>query len=193
LLAERGVRVVAVEPGSAMRGAATPHPSVRWVAGQAEATGLQSHSVDLVLCAQAFHWFRPAAALTEFARILKPGQRLAIMWNRRSTSDPLTVGYQQAIVDVGSDIAVENTQFDGAALTEGGRFSFPERTIYPNPHRLDLEGLIGRARSASYVPRSGAAGARLIDLLRALHERHADATGWVTLVYETEVFRSSRL
>jgi SAM-dependent methyltransferase len=191
LLAARGVSVVAVEPGGAMRMAATPHPKVVWVAGKAEATGLRSHSVDLVTCAQAFHWFQPAAALTEFARILKPGQRLAIMWNRRSTSDPLTVGYQQALVDVGSDVAVENTFFDGAVISEGGRFSVPVRTIYPNPQRLDLGGLIGRARSASYVPKSGAAGALLIDLLRDLHERYADASGFVTFVYETEVFRSS--
>jgi hypothetical protein len=30
-------------------------------------------------------------------------------------------------------------------------------------------------------------------LLRALHERYADATGFVTLTYETEVFCSTRL
>jgi SAM-dependent methyltransferase len=173
--------------------AATPHPGVVWVAGRADATALRSDSVDLVLCAQSFHWFQPAAALAEFARILKPRRRLAIMWNRRSTTDPLTAGYQQAIVDVGSDVAVENTHFDGAVMTESGRFSFPERTIHANPQRLDLEGLIGRARSASYVPRSGAAGARLLDLLRALHHQYADASGFVTFVYETEVFRSSRL
>jgi SAM-dependent methyltransferase len=64
LLGDRGVRVVAVEPGAAMRGAAAPHPNVRWVAGVAEATGLAPQSVDLALAAQAFHWFRPAEALT---------------------------------------------------------------------------------------------------------------------------------
>ena len=89
LLGERGVRVIAVEPGEAMRRAAEPHPNVAWVAGRAEATGLASQAVGLVLCAQSFHWFRPAEALPEFARILKARRRLTIIWNRRSTSDPV--------------------------------------------------------------------------------------------------------
>lgn len=36
-------------------------------------------------------------------------------------------------------------------------------------------------------------GRRLLDLLRALHHRHADAAGFVTLVYETEIYISARL
>jgi hypothetical protein len=43
------------------------------------------------------------------------------------------------------------------------------------------------------VPKSGAAGERLLSLLRALHERYADGSGFVTLVYDTEVFCSTRL
>ena len=65
LFGDRGVRVIAIEPGEAMRRAATPHPNVVWVAGRAEATGLASRTADLVLCAQSFHWFRTAGALTE--------------------------------------------------------------------------------------------------------------------------------
>ena len=71
LLGDRGVRVMAVEPGDAMRAAAAPHPNVRGSVGTAEATGLAPASLDLVLCAQSFHWFRAADALTEFARILE--------------------------------------------------------------------------------------------------------------------------
>jgi SAM-dependent methyltransferase len=193
LLGERGVQVVAVEPGEEMRRAATPHPSVRWVAATGEATGLRSQSVDLVLCAQSFHWLRTAEALAEFARILKRRQRLAIVWNRRSPSDPLSTGYRQALVEVGSEISVESTTFDPAVVARSGFFSAPDRTAYPNPQRLDLDGLIGRARSASYVPRSGPAADHLIDLLTTLHQHHADASGLVTFVYETELFCSSRL
>jgi ubiquinone/menaquinone biosynthesis C-methylase UbiE len=72
LLGERGVRVVAVEPGEGMRRAGARHPKVSWVSGRAEAACLQSEAFDLVLCAQSFHWFRTAEALPEFARILKP-------------------------------------------------------------------------------------------------------------------------
>jgi SAM-dependent methyltransferase len=188
LLGGQGLRVIAVEPGAGMRSAAAPHPNVRWMAGKAEATGLRSDAVDLVVCAQSFHWFRPAETLAEFARILKPGGRLAIVWNRRSRTDPLTAGYRRAIVDVGGETTMETTGFNPGSIVESGLFSAPVRTAFPNSQRLDLDGLMGRARSASYVPKSGAAGERLRDLLRALHAQYADADGFVTLVHETEVF-----
>ncbi len=81
LLADRGVRVIAIEPNAAMREAAEPHPLVQWREGTAERTGLGDHAVDLVVCAQAFHWFEPVAAVREFGRVLKRGGRLALMWN----------------------------------------------------------------------------------------------------------------
>ena len=34
---------------------------------------------------------------------------------------------------------------------------------------------------------------RLLDLLRSLHTRYADASGHVTLVYETEIFLTSKI
>src|SRR5205814_10615581 len=110
-----------------------------------------------------------------------------------STSDPLTVGYRQAIVDVGGETAAERMSFDPGVIGHSGLFSPPERRGFPNFQRLDLDGLIGRARSASYVPKGGAAGERLLGRLRVLHEQYADASGLVTLVYETEVFCSDKL
>lgn len=193
LLGDRGVRVTAIEPGENMRRAAARHTNVVWMAGLAEATGLRSASVDLILSAQSFHWFRPAEALPELARVLKPGGRLAIMWNRRSRTDPLTAGYRKAILDAGAESVAERMPFDPAVVTASGLFSLPERKGVPNAQRLDLDGLIGRARSASGVPKTGPAAAQLVDALRALHQRHADAQGCVTLIYETEVYRSTRL
>ena len=193
LLGGHGVRVIAVEPGEAMRRAAAPDPNVAWVAATAEATGLRSQALDLVLCAQSFHWFRITETLAELARILKPGGRLAIVWNRRSETDPLTAGYRQAISDVGGDTSVERTNFDPGVIAGSGLFAPPERQHFLNVQRLDLDGLIGRARSASYVPKQGDAGARLLVLLRALHAQYADAGGLVSLIYDTEVFCSARL
>lgn len=193
LLAERGVRVLAIEPGAVMRGAAAAHPQVTWVGGTAEATGLGSGAVGLVVTAQAFHWFRPPEALAEFARILAPSGRLAIMWNRRSTTDPLTAAYRQAILDVGGEVAVERMPFDPGVVAGSGRFSPVERAAFPNAQRLDLDGFIGRARSSSHVPKAGEAGERLLSMLRDLHARHADAEGFVRLIYETEVFLARKL
>ena len=84
-------------------------------------------------------------------------------------------------------------EFDPEVIAASGRFTAPERLTFPNVQRLDLDGLIGRAQSASYVPKAGAAGDRLRDLLTALHTRYANAQGLVTLVYETEIFRSREM
>jgi SAM-dependent methyltransferase len=173
-----------------MQSAAAPHAKVRFVAGRAEETGLKSHSVDLVLSAQSFHWFRPMDTLAECARILKPGRRLAIIWNRRSKTDPLTEGYRRAIADVGGESSIEHTAFDPDVVARSGLFAPVERTSFPNGQRLDLDGLLGRARSASYCPKDGPAAERLRELLSELWKVHADRNGLVTLVYETEVYRS---
>lgn len=193
LLGDRGARVIAIEPGADMRGAAAPHAKVVWLAARAEATALASGAVDLIVCAQAFHWFQSDETIAELARILRPGGRVVLMWNRRSRIDPLTVGYRQAILDVGGDTGVESMRFDPAIVSRTGLFSPVERIAVPNLQRLDLDGLVGRARSASYVPKSGEAGERLRELLRVLHDRHADADGFVTLVHETEVYRARKL
>jgi SAM-dependent methyltransferase len=154
----------------------------------AEATGLATGAVSLVLSAQSFHWFRPAAALDECARVLGPGGRLAIMWNRPDTTDPLTSGYGQAIVEVGGDVGAARMTFDAEGIRRSGLFSPAARAAFPNSQRFDVEGLVGRARSASYVPKSAEAVAHLRSLLGGLHERHADQDGLVTMIYETEVF-----
>jgi SAM-dependent methyltransferase len=193
LLAERGVRVIAIEPNAAMREAAEPHALVEWREGKAEATGLRDASVELVLCAQAFHWFEHAAALREFRRVLKPRGRLALMWNARDVRDPFTASYVDAILAVGGESAVERASFDADVVSRSALFTAPVASEIANEQRLDLEGVLGRARSASYVPKDGASGERLVELLTTLHARHRDAAGLVALRYVTRVYVSERV
>ena len=192
LLADRAVRVIAIEPSPGMRRAAAPHANVTWMSSRAEATGLQSQTVDLVLSAQSFHWFQAADTLVECARILKPRGRLAIIWNRRSKTDAMTDGYRRAIADVGGESRIEQMAFDPDVVAQSNLFAPVERTSFPNLQRLDLDGLIGRARSASYCPKDGPAAERLRELLSDLWEVHADHEGLVTLVYQTEVYHSHK-
>jgi len=193
LLGERGVHVMAIEPGAAMRNAAAPHPNVRWLAARAEATGLLNGSVDIVVCAQSFHWFQPDAAIAEFARILRAGGRLAIIWNRRSQTDPLTRGYRDALIEVGGEAEIERMPFDPSCITRNGSFGAPVRRVALSGQTVNLDGLIGRALSASYAPKSGPEGERLLSLLRDLHARYADTNGDVRLVYDTELFLATRM
>ncbi len=193
LLADRGVRVTAVEPNAAMRLAAIPHPRVEWREGTAEETGLPAESVDLMVCAQAFHWFRQHEAVSEFHRILRPGGRLALMWNTRDARDTFTRGYVEAIHAVNGEHPAEQREIEAGAIEGAGRFTPPTLETFGHWQDLDAEGLIGRAISASYVPREGQAFELLRNGLVRLFERHQDARGRVRLVYVTKVYLARRL
>lgn len=193
LLAERGVRVTAVEPNRAMREAAAPHPRVTWLDGTAEALPVADATADLTLAAQAFHWFRADEAVREMARVTKSGGRLALLWNHRSARDPFMRGYEDVIVELSAaDKAVTSMTADVAAVERSGLFG-PRRVVsFEHRQSVDLDGLMGRALSASYVPKDEAGRARLAELLGALYARHA-TSGRVDFVYDAEVTLAERL
>ena len=192
-LAARGVRVIALEPNADMRAAAPALANVTWQGGTAEATGLADASADLVTVAQAFHWFRAPEAILEFARVLAPGGRLALVWNRRRSDDPFTHGYREAILSVGGELSAETMTFDPGVIPAGGAFTRADRTTFAHVQELDREGLHGRARSASYVPKEGPRAVQLRARLDQLFDHHAAPSGHVRLHYDCEVWRATRL
>lgn len=188
LLAERGVRVLAIEPNAAMRQAATPHPLVEFRQATAEQTGLPDASVDLVISCQAFHWFDPKLSLPEFHRILKPSGRLALVWNERDESDAFTADYSHLIRKLSDDHPAEKRLNSVKPLLTNLQFVHARRHTFASRQPFDLSGLIGRAQSVSYLPREGILHQQLISGLRELHQRWADDGGLVYLVYCTSVY-----
>ncbi len=88
LLARAGAQITAVEPVDAMRAqiAALGLDGGSALPGTAQAMPLADTALDAVVCAQAFHWFAGREALDEFHRVLRPGGRLALVWNVRDES-----------------------------------------------------------------------------------------------------------
>lgn len=192
LLAERGVEVVAVEPNRAMRDAAAPHPRVTFRDGSAESIPLADGAVDLVLAAQAYHWFRAEPAVAEMARVVKSGGRLALVWNRRAEVEPFMQGYERAILEAADDPAVVGMHADIEAVDRSRLFG-PRRIVrFEQRQVVDRDGLMGRALSASYVPKQGPRLTRLVERLGELYDQYA-VSGSVELVYETEVTLAERL
>jgi len=85
-LARRGATVLAVEPSLAMLSVLrSAHPALAVAAGRGESLPLRSGTVDLITCAQAWHWVEPATSARECRRVLRPGGQLAL-WSNVSSS-----------------------------------------------------------------------------------------------------------
>ena len=190
LLADRGVKVIAIEPNAAMRKAATSHPLVEFRNGDAENSKLEENSVDLITCFQAFHWFNPEPTLREFARILKPKGRLAVVWNDRDRSDEFTAEYThltQTVATIQSDWRTERF------LRQTPSFSEVTQLTFPYQQSLDRKGLVGRAMSTSYIPKTGKLSHEFRDRLNRLYEEYCDEQNLVYLKYNTNVYLTSLL
>lgn len=87
ILADTGAKIIAVEPVAEMLGKLqTAMPKVQTIQAAATKIPLDDESVDVVICAQAFHWFASAEVLAEIRRVLKPDGYLGLVWNVRNES-----------------------------------------------------------------------------------------------------------
>jgi methyltransferase family protein len=77
-LAERFDLVVATDASAAQLARATRHPRVRYVGSTAEACPLAERSIDLVVVAQAVHWFDRGAFFAEARRVLVDRGAIAV-------------------------------------------------------------------------------------------------------------------
>ena len=84
-IAKRGYTIYAIEPNSDMleqlKTTANQYKSVKIISAPAEATTLPDKSVDIIICAQALHWFDLMAYEKECKRIGKPGVIVAAVYN----------------------------------------------------------------------------------------------------------------
>lgn len=194
LLLPHAARVFGVEPNAAMRAAGESFlgGDARFisVAGTAETTGLPDASVDLVTAAQAFHWFDVPACRREFARILRPGGGVALIWNERLVdATPFLADYETLLRRHATDYArVNHANVDAgaaAALFAQQGFTLVE---FPNEQSFDFEGLKGRVLSSSYAPNVGHPGHEpMLRDLEDLFRRHAEE-GRVAFRYTTKLY-----
>jgi SAM-dependent methyltransferase len=196
LFLENANVVYGVEPNDDMRRAAehafADQPRFRPVKGTAEATALPDESVDLVVAAQAFHWFDRAAFAAEARRILRndSGGYILLMWNTRLIDgDPFAAEYDALLHRLGTDYSAVSHRAPVNLRELGQLFGSPfQRLSLPNAQIFDFDSLSGRFRSSSYTP--SPADPRYGPLyreLRAIFDRH-QVNGAVRFHYETELY-----
>jgi SAM-dependent methyltransferase len=164
-------------------------PRWRLVAGRAEATGLADACVDAVTAAQAFHWFEPDATRAEFRRVLRPGGLVALVWTDRDVDGcPMLAESERLLrAQASAYAALERRGARGPGVHAYFASSRARERSLPHVQRLPWEGVAGRSRSASYVPREGPDHDALFAGLRAAFERHA-RDGLVELRHVTRVY-----
>ena len=145
-LRERGLGVIAVEPSAGMREELRrAAPEVPVLAGTAEQIPLADGTVDVVIVAQAWHWVDPERAVPEVARVLAPGGRLALMWNRR-------VEDEEWVADLSTIIGSRGIPGSSRHFPEiGPQFGAVERRSVDWVHRLSRAEMTDWVASRSYV------------------------------------------
>lgn len=191
LLLEHGNRVFGVEPNPEMRRAGeeflAAYPNFASVTGTAEDTTLALHSVDFVTAAQAGHWFDRKKSRREFARILKPGGWVVLIWNERKTdSTPFLRDYEDLLLRYGTDYNEVRHEH-----TVVGEFFDPrpyEERIFALQQVFDYAGVEGRLMSSSYAPGpEHPSHVPMLRELRRIFERHQH-NGKAAIEYSTRMF-----
>jgi SAM-dependent methyltransferase len=197
LFLENGNVVYGIEPNREMRVAAEAYlqayPNFRSIEGTAEATTLPAQSVDLVVAAQAFHWFNVPAARSEAQRILKPGSWAVLLWNDRLTAGtPFLEAFEDLLVRYGTDYMQVNHRnakdLDAQAITAFFGHAAWQVERFPNWQLFDHEGLRGRVLSSSYSPLPGQPNFEpMMQRLQEIFDEH-QVGGQVRFEYQTQVF-----
>jgi SAM-dependent methyltransferase len=125
-------------------------PGVPLVAGLAEALPLADASIDLITVAQGFHWFDAELAFAECLRVLRPGGRLALMWNERDDTIEWCRRFTELLIEHGGGRPYERTR-DWAALATANGFVDVRSSQFDNPVETDRQGVVDRAASTSFI------------------------------------------
>lgn len=193
LFLEQGYPVIAVEPNAAMRQAAEKDlqhfEAFRTQDGTAENTGLEAHSIDALVAAQAFHWFDKDAVKKEFRRILKPGGLVVLIWNERQVQTDFEREYDQLILDYAIDyVQVRHRNIDYESIKAFFAPQTCSRQLFTNQQTFNFEGLKGRLLSSSYIPKEDHPRYEaMITDLHNLFERH-QVDNSIRIHYETQVY-----
>jgi ubiquinone/menaquinone biosynthesis C-methylase UbiE len=193
LFLANGNEVYGVEPNEAMREAANEYlrdfPNFRAVDGTAENTTLDPQSVDLIIAAQAFHWFDREPTRDEFRRILRPNGFVALIWNeRRLAENEFLREYEKLLLEFGTDY--KEVRHEKVTNEIIGRF-FPAEfrtAVFSNSQIFGFEGLKGRLLSSSYAPNADHPRfSQMIKELKRLFTKH-QKNDTIEILYDTKVF-----
>jgi SAM-dependent methyltransferase len=170
-LLARGAYVTAFDlaPNMLRRVLDRPAVGLRGVAvADAHRLPLPDSSADLVTYAQAFHWVRPAEAVGEARRVVRPGGALAVWWNDSDARDEEWWRLQQELLETLNDDYGRDYRVHDPAADLRLAFDTVEVATTPWVRRLDVETYLTFLASKSYVAALGDALPAFLDAQRDL-------------------------
>jgi ubiquinone/menaquinone biosynthesis C-methylase UbiE len=198
-LVPRVRRVVAVEPSDDMRGVLRERvPEAEAMAGTADAIPLEDASADAVVVGEAFHWFCTPEAVTEIARVVRPGGGLALLWNAHDFGgDPWVRAMGELLTERRAPgVTPINRKQTGLwrEAFEGSPFTPLEHFQTRHEQRTDVDGLVAHIATWSFVGAldDGPRAELVRDLAELLRREHPSPND-VAIPYRTDVYWTRRL
>ena len=156
LLLPTGAELIAVEPVAGMRSQfAAGLPDIEMVDGTAEQLPFADGSFDVVVVAQAFHWFDLPVAAAEIRRVLRDGGGLGLIWNERDTSVEWVAELSSIIRwdERGQWQVPYTVEVDWAGRFDNGATGFTSMETHHSGHSqmIDADTLVDRVLSTSYI------------------------------------------
>jgi ubiquinone/menaquinone biosynthesis C-methylase UbiE len=189
VIASLGHDVHATDPDPAMLAILERQvPGVRTAQASAEEIPLADASVDVVVAAQAFHWFDLDRALPEIARVLRPGGRICLVWNARNEKIPW-------VRRLGALIGTQEQLRDPAeALIFSQLFGFVEDREFTHWQTIDRQSIRELVLSRSNVAVLGEQerAAKLAEVL-AFYDGFGRGMDGMQLPYVTKCYRADVL
>ena len=195
-LAERGLAIVALEPGRRLaaeaRSRLSRFPRVTVQETMFEEIALPHASFDLVASAQAFHWVDPAVGVPKVIEVLAPEGSIAFFWRRAvHSSAELREGIEQAYSELGVVLPGRGQVFDvaeqiGTGIAASGAFEPVMMSRFSEPISYETAAYV---RHLSVYPGHVAMSDDLRERLLSEIARVVDAAdGHVPLEIETLLY-----
>lgn len=185
-LVDAGHAVFATDPDEAMLEVLRERvPEVSARIATAEDIPANDRSVDVVVVAQAFHWFDHDVALAEIARVLKPGGHVALVWNSRDERIPW-------VRKMGDLLGRQDLDTSSAErLVHSDLFGFMEETTSKHWQEVNRETVIDLARSrSSFAMMDDAEQHEHLEQVRAFYEDYGRGMDGMRIPYVTRCFRA---
>ena len=165
---QRAEHVIGIEPSEDMltqaRMKLKTHPHTQQITfqkGTADQTPLPGGSVDIVTCAQAFHWMEPSATLAEIARILRPGGIFAaydygwpptISWELEQVFQEVDDRFEHLIQErgTGGEGPGWSKEQHLERMRASGHFRFTNEFVLQHREQGDAARFIGLVLSSGY-------------------------------------------